>query len=333
MSLLSDKILGSEMGSTSVNFIDEDNHMMTNNLWISNPLKQSYEYGQLCYMDMNDDMNIDINDLSPLTDTESVTSSKSYSSTYQHIHYQYQCRLKLKQKQSQNDKSKSLPCRSFLATGACPYQEKCVYIHDNRIATTSIQQHIRMKNQEVVASDSFFYPPLTAYQKSQNYDQYSVPKAPKLVGSKRYVENEQRHTQRHGHDQGKFNNNSASIASIWGHYVKFCHDSTYATTCSDDIGLGHPNDTKNQITFRPRIKILRQLGMGMDMNTHIKEKKAENDVSESEYRHEELKRCTVTHTHKQGERERRNRKGEKKEKFKRTPVAVLNHMHGFVEET
>lgn len=39
--------------------------------------------------------------------------------------------------QNGNDKFRLLPCRTFICTGSCPYGEKCVFLHDPRVTSTT----------------------------------------------------------------------------------------------------------------------------------------------------------------------------------------------------
>ena len=38
---------------------------------------------------------------------------------------------------------RQLPCRTHISIGACPYRERCVFIHDPRIAST---YHVKLKS-------------------------------------------------------------------------------------------------------------------------------------------------------------------------------------------
>ena len=37
--------------------------------------------------------------------------------------------------ENSGSKFRQLPCRTFLSIGNCPYRERCVYLHDPRLAS------------------------------------------------------------------------------------------------------------------------------------------------------------------------------------------------------
>lgn len=110
-----------------------------------------------------------------------------------------------------DDKFRRLPCRTFISTGTCPYRERCVYLHDPRIATKSVKSKSRKKNKDDVATDAWFWPVMPdgelqvdhAYQPIVN--QYYVVPVPHF-------------------EQCSFHNRS--VYSIWMHFVEYCIDSS-----------------------------------------------------------------------------------------------------------
>ena len=57
------------------------------------------------------------------------------------------------------DKFRMMPCKTFIMCGACPYHERCVFLHDPRIpATTAKARPIRSQKPEQTVKDSFFWP-------------------------------------------------------------------------------------------------------------------------------------------------------------------------------
>ena len=53
---------------------------------------------------------------------------------------------------SGESKFRQLPCRTFLSMGACPYRDRCVYLHDPRLSAgsddKSNKNKSRRKNKE-----------------------------------------------------------------------------------------------------------------------------------------------------------------------------------------
>ena len=63
-----------------------------------------------------------------------------------------------------DDMCRQLPCKTFLQTGACPYRDRCQYLHDPRLLGVSSKAKTRRKNvispTDIV--DSFFWPPMSS---------------------------------------------------------------------------------------------------------------------------------------------------------------------------
>ena len=55
------------------------------------------------------------------------------------------------------ESSRQLPCRTFVSSGACPYRERCVYLHDPRLVHKGARTLTRKKNKEDIVQDSLFW--------------------------------------------------------------------------------------------------------------------------------------------------------------------------------
>jgi len=85
-------------------------------------------------------------------------------------------------------KFRQLPCRTFISVGTCPYRDRCDYLHDPRLSTSSLDRPkvTRKKNKEDIVYDSLFWPimPLslvsrqmdpTNGRKPSTFQEYNVP--------------------------------------------------------------------------------------------------------------------------------------------------------------
>ena len=146
-----------------------------------------------------------------------------------------------------------LPCRTFLATGRCPYYERCVFLHDPRcLSSTSIIYTPRtetaaaggypLKSREKPSSDALFWPPLPAeesYRRMNNSSVYSVPE-PKSVNNhtlQKHPSLKNGATRRDGQGvRGRpqnprtlnmkisRTNTCEAVFSLWGYFIRFCSE-------------------------------------------------------------------------------------------------------------
>ena len=46
----------------------------------------------------------------------------------------------------------------IISVGCCPYRDRCVYLHDSRVALRDAKSKTRKKNKEDIIQDSLFWP-------------------------------------------------------------------------------------------------------------------------------------------------------------------------------
>lgn len=63
--------------------------------------------------------------------------------------------------QGQQAKCRQLPCRTWISTGSCPYGDRCVFLHDPRVASKAVPTKGRKKSSEDLCQDSYFWPTMT----------------------------------------------------------------------------------------------------------------------------------------------------------------------------
>lgn len=142
-----------------------------------------------------------------------------------------------------------LPCRTFVATGRCPYRDHCCYLHDPRVECFNYKLTTRRRNKCDAVYDAFFWPPAEGISAdsppSSSRVEYSIP-APRAEDDAYFQ----------AHDRG--------IYSLWMHFVDFC---LVCQEIADDLPPGVDaarcyvaRDTfLNQYTQQPRLPVFRAL--------------------------------------------------------------------------
>jgi hypothetical protein len=54
-------------------------------------------------------------------------------------------------------KCRQLPCRTFISTGSCPYNDRCVFLHDPSVVSSRVFIKVKRKSREDIISDAFFW--------------------------------------------------------------------------------------------------------------------------------------------------------------------------------
>lgn len=71
---------------------------------------------------------------------------------------------------------RQLPCKTWLSTGSCPYSTRCVFLHDPRCISASVQYNCKRKSREDPTTDGLFWPTLTREAVSGQLDRRGQPK-------------------------------------------------------------------------------------------------------------------------------------------------------------
>lgn len=169
---------------------------------------------------------------------------------------------------------RQLPCRTYMCVGACPYRERCVFLHDPRLRCPYAKPKSRRKCVENMIVDAFFWPTMDTEDVSKNLDsfhqphvcqQYEVPPS-FSVGLNMNPSI---------HDQAVF--------SMWNHFADFCaseslnaeHNGKYRTISPDSVkytsdssSLAYAQgaaaaDPINPCTGLPRLRIFVDLSRGI----------------------------------------------------------------------
>jgi hypothetical protein len=100
------------------------------------------------------------------------------------------------------DKFRVLPCKTHISVGNCPYRDRCVYLHDPRVASKEAKTSTRRKNKDDTGSDAFFWPTMSKPTGRQDYQ-----RKPHVV-------------QAYSVDSGSMG--SMLVHSMWEHFVDSC---------------------------------------------------------------------------------------------------------------
>jgi len=72
---------------------------------------------------------------------------------------------------------RQLPCRTFLSCGACPYKDKCVFLHDYRLEGKPLNEYIRKSycKENFSQTDVFFFPTMKSIEVNEVIDWQGNP--------------------------------------------------------------------------------------------------------------------------------------------------------------
>lgn len=55
-------------------------------------------------------------------------------------------------------KCRQLPCKTWISTGTCPYNDKCYFLHDPRVSSYVVPLKVKKRSKEDITHDLFFWP-------------------------------------------------------------------------------------------------------------------------------------------------------------------------------
>ncbi len=123
-----------------------------------------------------------------------------------------------------------LPCKTMISCGACPYRDRCTFVHDNRIRSkTYVKTNIRKKDKNNDDLTTIFYWPQMTKETSSNSCLYDC----------------------HA-DVDSLNYDYMSVYSMWNHFLHV----TQNGLAKD----GTEHCVINPYTKRPRLDIFVKLG-------------------------------------------------------------------------
>ena len=155
-----------------------------------------------------------------------------------------------KNKNNRIKNKRELPCKTWISTGYCSYNNKCIYLHSYSIKSNfPAKIHSNHKSKEYYINDTLFWPKM----KSTNNiidNEYSVP----------YPEKENMH--------------DIALYSMWNHYVDFCKftnmerklqllskKESIFPTINTSLSLS-PYDNENKHVSKKRLDIFCKLSEG-----------------------------------------------------------------------
>lgn len=108
-------------------------------------------------------------------------------------------------------KYRQFPCRSFIMTGTCPYNDRCVFLHDPRVADPEAytSPDIRKTREDLITKDTFYWPDMLPGSVRSNLDDRDLPSV------------DQCYIIPQGFRQRKASQHNKGIFSMWNHYADF----------------------------------------------------------------------------------------------------------------
>mmetsp|Transcript_5422 Transcript_5422/g.11848 ORF Transcript_5422/g.11848 Transcript_5422/m.11848 type:complete len:438 (+) Transcript_5422:68-1381(+) len=182
-------------------------------------------------------------------------------------------------------KFRQLPCRTFISCGACPYGDRCVFLHDPRLLCEGAQCTTRLKNRgnDEFVVDALYWPamPRCLVVTAENSNGAPAANGKHRVTSRSsnfraglsgagagagdvpltvqpYSVPYPQRDMYHAHDQ--------SVYSLWTHFVDFCLYSTALSRANMGAGMlpaePDPLDELNAYTEEPRLNCFRVFANG-----------------------------------------------------------------------
>lgn len=78
--------------------------------------------------------------------------------------------------QASQHRFRSMPCQTFVACGNCPYNERCVFLHDSRVRHSKrdgIAARATPQNNSV--KDTFYWPDMPVARPATRLDARALP--------------------------------------------------------------------------------------------------------------------------------------------------------------
>ena len=134
--------------------------------------------------------------------------------------------------------------------GCCPYFEKCVFLHDQRVRVQSAHRSFvlcRASPQSNAVKDAFFWPDMSLLKVMEKRDRYQLPTANQeynfnLVSANR--------------SSTKVTTHDIAVYSMWKHFVLYMEKGNDETAADDS--------PVNRFTGLPRLPILVEISQRQD---------------------------------------------------------------------
>lgn len=146
-------------------------------------------------------------------------------------------------------KCRQLPCRTFISTGSCPYNDRCVFLHDPSIVSKPVYIKTKRKSKEDMVTDLFFWPTMSLNSVMGKTDMKNMPH----IAQPFIVPAPASYMQING-------NNDLAVFSMWEHFLDFCKsDSLSVVAQPRKVPPLNPYVPNNPYTGRKRLPFLVKL--------------------------------------------------------------------------
>jgi len=168
-------------------------------------------------------------------------------------------------------KYRQLPCRTFLSCGTCPYRDRCVFLHDPRIAN-SFPGKIKCRRksmEEFGPSDSFFWPTMDRDEVNKWLDGRNAPTV-----SQFYV------VPAPGDDDKLLDSpNVCAVYSMWMHFLDALEQLQQQSGSTQEQKIDNPYTRLNAHNNKPRLSVFTELSKGKSLSKLISSEIQIHDVS------------------------------------------------------
>ena len=144
------------------------------------------------------------------------------------------------------------PSQTFIMCGCCPYFEKCVFLHDQRVRVQSSHRSVvlcRATPQSNTVKDAFYWPDMSLLKVMEKRDRHQLPTANQeyhfnLVSGNR--------------PSAKVTMHDIAVYSMWEHFVHYMEKGL------DEMTSLTSDDAMNTFTGLPRLPVLVEISQRSD---------------------------------------------------------------------
>lgn len=182
-----------------------------------------------------------------------VKSDQYSTGQYEYLLY----RLELSGRVPSKEKFRRMACVTCISCGGCPYNDRCVFLHDPRTKLNGIRLKASktLRNSSMNSKDSFYWPDMKKVEVFRHLDiqglpdsnqRYEIPETFSKISSSTH------------HDRAVF--------SIWNHFI---------SVCCDAIKSSHSFNSNNPMNYH--VKSMKRLRIFIQLSNQLTKSKKQDD--------------------------------------------------------
>ena len=116
--------------------------------------------------------------------------------------------------------SKSLPCKTYIACGDCPYRDRCTFLHDSSLCCKISSSKPRKSDKIEDKNDSFYWRPMTSNQLQKSNNVYDLNNQQNIIGFKKV----DCCSNYYPSQSNSMNYQELATSSMWSNLTHFCKE-------------------------------------------------------------------------------------------------------------